>query len=976
MIMNIKIQKWIPVVLLSLLTLLPKQMLAYQTTKLLPPTRNYTIHGRIVDSFTNLPISNVKLTLLSADSTVIDTCRTFIWNDKAVHPDSYFYMQKNLSEGKYIFKIEHPDYFTTFVDKELLFKSRNTSIDMQDIPIKRKGMENKEHMLGEIVVKSTKIKMVMKGDTIIYNADAFNLPQGSMLDALIRQLPGATLNSNGEIFINGRKLDYLTLNGKDFFKGNNKQLIENLPNYTVKNLKVFEKSTDRSQAMGVDIDKKDYIMDISLKKKYEKTFIANFDIAGGTNNRYATKAFGLYFTPRLQLSIFSNINNVNEDRKPGEKGDWDPTKLPNGQVIQKTVGLNAAVSNEKNTLENNMSTSFTWRDTHNISQIIAESFLTGGNNFNRSISDVKSKNFIYDFQNNLKISTPIFLKSTISLSYNKFDNWGTVRSARFNADPSPIGSTEAILDTIFSSSRNRLVNDFGVNRLSSKTYGFGHSLTTFANVNAYKQLPSGDRISALIEGDYLNTTNSMFNNYQLKYLKSNAINDYRNRYDNTPSYSYNYRLGPQYTFVIPNGFRLFTGYQYQQKGSYRNNQKYRLDKLYKWQEENHDLGSLPSSRDSLLLALDANNSYKGYYISKQNSVSLGFGCSKSKNHNNVFFNTNVSVGYKSEKLDYRNSLLNTSVKQYNWVAGLSLNMGFTINKYSFYGTITSKMETPDLYSKITRSDNSNPLAISLGNPNLKNSRKTNVSLTFSYNNNRRFKLPMAFININIHQNAVANGFTYNPTTGVYTYKPQNVKGNWYGNIGLYETFPLDNKNYFTLVNAIVYSYNHNVDFTGMTGQAESILSKVNNHWLEDNLSLNYQKGGLTCSLVGEMKWRYAYSRRENFSTIRTLDFNYGMLGSYKFKFGLETGMDLKMFSRRGYSDPLINANDLICNVYISKSFLKGKLAAKLEGYDIFHQLKSISYEINGQGKTETRFNAIPNYLMLHLIYKMNISGKK
>lgn len=974
--MNMKNLKWAQVVLLALLILLPKQISAYQKKVLLSPTRNYTIHGRIVDFFTNLPISNVKLTLLSADSTVIDTCRTFIWNDKAVHPDSYFYMQKNLSEGKYIFKIEHPDYFTTFIDKELLFKSRNTSIDMQDIPIKRKGMENKEHMLGEIVVKSTKIKMVMKGDTIIYNADAFNLPQGSMLDALIRQLPGATLNSNGEIFINGRKLDYLTLNGKDFFKGNNKQLIENLPNYTVKNLKVFEKSTDRSQAMGVDIDKKDYIMDISLKKKYEKTFIANFDIAGGTNSRYATKAFGLYFTPRLQLSIFSNINNVNEDRKPGEKGDWDPTKLPNGQVIQKTVGLNAAVSNEKNTLENNMSTSFTWRDTHNISQIIAESFLTGGNNFNRSISDVKSKNFIYDFQNNLKISTPIFLKSTISLNYNKFDNWGTVRSARFNADPSTIGSTEAILDTIFSSSRNRLVNDFGVNRLSSKTYGFGYSLTTFANVNAYKQLPSGDRISALIEGDYLNTTNSMFNNYQLKYLKSNAISDYRNRYDNTPSYSYNYRVGPQYTFVIPNGFRLFTGYQYQQKGSYRNNQKYRLDKLYKWQEENHDLGSLPSSHDSLLLALDANNSYKGYYISKQNSVSLGFGCSKSKNHNNVFFNTNVSVGYKSEKLDYRNSLLNTSVKQYNWVSGLSLNMGFTINKYSFYGTITSKMETPDLYSKITRSDNSNPLAISLGNPNLKNSRKTNVSLTFSDNNNRRFKLPMAFININIHQNAVANGFTYNPTTGVYTYKPQNVKGNWYGNIGLYETFPLDNKNNFTLVNAIVYSYNHNVDFTGMTGQAESILSKVNNHWLEDNLSLNYQKGGLTCSLIGEMKWRYANSRRENFSTIRTLDFNYGMLGSYKFKFGLETGMDLKMFSRRGYSDPLINANDLICNVYISKSFVKGKLAAKLEGYDIFHQLKSISYEINGQGKTETRFNAIPNYLMLHLIYKMNISGKK
>ena len=224
--MKLKTLKWAQAILLSLLILLPKQILAYQKTVVLPPTRNYTIHGRIVDSFTNLPIAKVKLTLLSADSTVIDTCRTFIWNDKAVHPDSYFYMQENLSEGKYIFKIEHPDYLTTFVNKEILFKSRNTSIDMQDIPIKKKGMEDKEYTLNEVVVKSTKIKMIMKGDTIVYNADAFNLPEGSMLDALIRQLPGATLNSNGEIFINGRKLDYLTLNGKDFFKGNNKQLIE------------------------------------------------------------------------------------------------------------------------------------------------------------------------------------------------------------------------------------------------------------------------------------------------------------------------------------------------------------------------------------------------------------------------------------------------------------------------------------------------------------------------------------------------------------------------------------------------------------------------------------------------------------------------------------------------------------------------------------------------------------------------------
>ncbi len=216
-------------------------------TQALPQTthhkkeRTVSIYGRVVDSFTHLCVLDAKITIMTSDSVMVDTCRTVTWNEEAIHPDAYFYLREKLSEDTYIFKIEHPDYQTTYINHELLFKGRQSSIALDDMPIQRKRMEDKEHTLDEVVVKSTKIKMVMKGDTLVFNAEAFNLPQGSMLDALIRQLPGATLNSHGEIFINGRKLDYLTLNGKDFFKKDNKTLIENLPSYTVKDLQVFEK---------------------------------------------------------------------------------------------------------------------------------------------------------------------------------------------------------------------------------------------------------------------------------------------------------------------------------------------------------------------------------------------------------------------------------------------------------------------------------------------------------------------------------------------------------------------------------------------------------------------------------------------------------------------------------------------------------------------------------------------------------------
>ena len=87
-------------------------------------------------------------------------------------------------------------------------------------------------------------------------------------------------------------------------------------------------------------------------------------------------------------------------------------------------------------------------------------------------------------------------------------------------------------------------------------------------------------------------------------------------------------------------------------------------------------------------------------------------------------------------------------------------------------------------------------------------------------------------------------------------------------------------------------------------------------------------------------------------------------------------MDLKMFSRRGYDVLSMNTNDLVCNAYVSQSFLKGKLTAKVDAFDLFHRLSSVSYEINGQGKSELRYNTTPHYVMFHLLYKINIGNKK
>lgn len=115
-----------------------------------------------------------------------------------------------------------------------------------------------------MTVTATKVKFYNKGDTLVYNADAFVLFEGSMLDALVRQLPGVELHPDGQIFVNGRFVESLLLNGKDFMKGDNKVLLENLGAYTVKDIKVYDRQEDMDKLLGKDYGQKKLTMDVRL----------------------------------------------------------------------------------------------------------------------------------------------------------------------------------------------------------------------------------------------------------------------------------------------------------------------------------------------------------------------------------------------------------------------------------------------------------------------------------------------------------------------------------------------------------------------------------------------------------------------------------------------------------------------------------------------------------------------------------------
>lgn len=239
--------------MLLLLLCVPLCMHAYDGKQTEKAKKLYKLYGSVYDSFTRMPLG-AMVYLMKADSTVVDTVTADVHDQS-----SYFQFSVEKERQDYIVKAVCKGYHDTFVNYSFNPRGRKYDYALPKVLMK-KNNQDYEAQLDEVVVKATKIKVVHRGDTIVYDATAFALPEGSMLDALIKQLPGAELKDNGEIFVNGKKVDYLTLNGKKLFKGNNQVMLENLPYYTVKNIKVFNQkrtlAEEASQGKG-----RDYVMD-------------------------------------------------------------------------------------------------------------------------------------------------------------------------------------------------------------------------------------------------------------------------------------------------------------------------------------------------------------------------------------------------------------------------------------------------------------------------------------------------------------------------------------------------------------------------------------------------------------------------------------------------------------------------------------------------------------------------------------------
>ena len=893
-----------------------------------------TAQGRVLDNMTGEGIPGAKVILMTSDSVIIDSTTTL--SIKAGENIGMYHFNSLKDVGHYIIKASKEGYEDSYMNCALRSKRE---FYMAVNPIR---LAKASHELPEVIVKATKIKMLVQGDTVVYNADAFNLADGSMLDALISKLPGAQLTKGGQIFVNGKYIQSLLVNGQEFFNGNPKLALENLPAYTVNKIKVYNKAGFASMTAGHDMGDKSYVMDVKLKKEYAVGYMGNIEAGAGTKNRYMARDFGMKFSDKERIGVFANINNLNDNQRAALSGEWAPQDVGDGLLATKSIGMNYGRMLDGKESWAGSENYWTHTNADNQSISSTQTFLQGGDSYQHNrYQSLRSSDAWYS-KNSLYLQKKEFYSiNDLSLSY--------IRSHGLSNSNTETSDEKSLLNRMLSA-----------NSLESKNFDFGLRNENGINIIA-------DMIRWNFDINYNRNTQKTFSMNDLQYEQSSQPRDYRNQYIDRLNQDFKLSTGISYNL----GFRNISvrpEYNYVYSYNKTDNPLYRLDKLS--DRDSSLFNRLPSAIDALADVLDTNNTYHFTEYRNSHRFNIYYNNLQSKLLNCEIM-INLPIRLVHANLYYqRRGKHDVSHQSVFFEPKISLRS----NSWEMNAKMSS--ELPDLTTMVDYRDDSNPLNIMRGNPQLRDIHHYDIDANRTFRGKKQMQLN---VKMGYHQtdNAVAYGLTFNKQTGVTTIQPMSVNGNRKYNMGVGYTRALDKSEKVTIDNQMSFNYNHNVDMAMVEGYTESQRSIVNNWQIGAVLKLNYRPNdNYEFSLHGGGNYYLIHSKRDGFTNIHAGDYNIGMNGQITLPWKFQITTDLTMFARRGYQQHEMNATDWIWNAQLTRSFIKGKLLAKLQGFDILHQLSNTQYVMNAQGRTETWRNSIPRYVMFSLSWRFNVNPQK
>lgn len=884
------------------------------------------VKGLLTDKSTSQPLADASVALLYArDSSM--AASAFTDKKGAFNLDG-------LQEGPY-------KLYITFLGYQPVLQSISISAEHKILDLGAISLQKTGVTLGEVEITEIKPPIRIKKDTLEFNAGSFKTRENAVVEELLKKLPGVEVDKDGTIKAQGETVKKILVDGKPFFGNDTKLTTRNLPAEIVDKIQLIDKKSDQAQFTGINDGETEKAINITIKKDRKKGLFGQASAGYGSDQRFAASASLNRFREGQQLSVLASGNNVNN------LGYTDLNALQiggNRSARGMRIAMNNAGGNGGNGISRN------WTGGINYSQDLNKKLKISGSYF---YNDSRTENQRTSArQNVLPDTTYYYNTNTRSLNANANHNFNM--RVEYEID----SMQSLIISPNFNYSTNNSYQNNDYQSLGGKRQLVNSGTTQ----NITNSTAPNFMTDVLFRKKFRKPGRTFTANFNVGYNNSDQENFNRsNNYFVTPN-------GQEYTDSIDQrnditsrGFNTGLRVIYTEpvfKDRY-------LEFTYTW---NHN------STVSDKLTYDYNAS-KGEYDRLNDSLSNSFENTFSTHQAGVSIRTqkkgydySAGLNVQLSDLDNNNISKQNRLQQHavNFFPSASFNYSFGNNRRLrfFYRGGTQQPSVSQLQPV---PDNSNPLYIQLGNPDLKPSFNNNFSVGYNSFDPSTMRGMFANISAAFTSNKIINANFFD-SVGRQVSRPMNVNGSYSFNGNLVNTFPV--KKEHTSINATT-NFNMNRDISYTNGAKGS----TRNFTITQGLSFNYVYRELFdfATSAGASYNGARYSVQENNNT-NFFNYSFSVDFNINLPLGFIVGVDLDYTLNTGLAAGY-NQDVTMLNAFISKSVFKSKQGLiKLQGFDLLNQNVSISRNVGENYVEDVQTRVLQRFCLVSFSYFLNRFG--
>lgn len=887
-------------------------------------TNTITVTGNIVEEETKEPAIQATVQLLSLpDSTYAAGIAT--------GTQGRFTLPK-VKPGNYLLKVSYIGFMPSVTPIQL--KANPQTVNVGTISLRSDAI-----MLQEAVVIAEAPPVKVVEDTVVYAASAYRTAEGAMLEELVKKLPGAEISDDGKITINGKEVKKIMVDGKEFFSDDPQVSMKNLPVNMVENVKAYDRKSDMARITGIDDGDEETVLDLTVKKGMKKGWIGNLITGVGNKDRYEAGGMLNRFLDDSNLSIVGSFNNTNNKgfSEFGESGQGMSGRggAGTGITTSKSLGINFAQDTKKWQIGGNVQYGYSDNDAR--MKKSSERFL-GEDESSFSNETNSSRRKRHDARANFRIEWRPDSMTTIvfrpNVTYSKTENFSDSWSETLN------------------NSRRLVNNKLGSSSSESDSYSLNGRLELYRKLNS-----KGRNLSLRGNFGYSDTDTDSYTLSETDfYDETEAIDSTLliDRYTSRNSDNRNWSVSASYAEPIFKNHFLQLRYEFSHRKRlseslvYDNltNSEVYVDSLSSRVENFYDTHSVEAS----IRGIHPKMMYTaGVTLIPQSSRS------------------ETTIGPNASKQLPTQDVLNFAPQaMFRYMFDKQHMLMFQ------YRGRSSEPNIEDLQEVIDQTD---PLNVRYGNPNLKPSFTHNVSMFYN-----RY-IPASMRSYSAHMfytrtsNSVANKTSYDDVTGALTSHKVNVSGNWNARGFFSFNTPLKNRKYTLSSNSNV-QYRDAVSYSSVdrkSGQTEGELTTTHNMILGERVRGNYRTDNFDVSLSASVNYNLTRNNKQTNSNRETFDYYLGGETNVTLPWQLYLSTDMNYRIKSGYSGDF-NQNEVIWNAQVSKNLLKNRATIRIKIYDILQEQTNLSRTINETMMSDTEYNTLGSYFMVHFVYKLNTLG--